>query len=177
MTLRTLPRAAVAGLTAVTALTLLSSCSSSRQTAEVERAKVKHAATSYMQAWLDKPSDPADMCRWQTKAMRPNHEADGGTIPGCIARYEDDFAEQDSDAGRGHLDIRVSHIQNVAATATQPRGKGALVTLHRSGEEPFRYALRLVPQSVTWRVSQTADVGSRYRHTDDPVDEVLEHTP
>lgn len=138
--------------------------------------QVAAVAKDYMRAWLIvSPSDSTRMCELQTKAARPNFDDDGGTLKGCITTYKDYFSDPDDDSGRAPLTVTIDHVQDVVASAQHPAGKGALATMHRTGEKPFRYALRLIKEDGRWRVEQTADVSDDHRHTDDPVAAVLEN--
>ena len=167
-------RAAGAVLAAVGALAALSACAPAGSRSD-DRVQIRATAEEYMRAWLDKPSDPRAMCRLQAPQMRPNYPADGGTRSGCIARYRQWFADQDSDASRGRLAIGVARVQPIRATATRPAGRGVLVALQRTGEQPYRYALRLVDDGGRWRIAQSEPVNnSLYRHAEDPVGVVLE---
>ncbi|MFF6829870.1 MULTISPECIES: hypothetical protein [Streptomyces] len=174
-------RLAAAALTA-TVLGALAACSSSdgtpaKPSASADAtARVKSTATTYLRAWMAvTPSDGRTMCTLETAAARPNFDDDGGTLKGCIARRQQDSAADTADPSstRAPLSITVSNVQDVPASHTHPAGKGVLATLHRSGDKPFRYALRLVKDGDAWRIEQKTDVGDRYAHTADPVAAVL----
>ncbi|MFD3422033.1 hypothetical protein [Streptomyces decoyicus] len=171
-------RTAGAVLTA-TALTTLAACSSDTgsnkpkahgpSTTEL----VSKSSHDYMHAWMAvAPADAKTMCSLQTKAARPNFDEDGGTLAGCIKERKD-IGDEDTDSGRAPLNIKISNVQDVAASASHPAGKGALATMHRAGEDQFRYVLRLVKEGDKWLIEQTSDVGERFSHTADPVASVL----
>ncbi|MFK0296338.1 hypothetical protein ACIQU6_38505 [Streptomyces sp. NPDC090442] len=137
--------------------------------------QVTTTAQNFMHAWMAvEPMDGKTMCALQTKAARPNFDEDGGTLAGCIAQHKrDSTADTTGGASRAPLSISLSNVQDVAASQTHPAGKGVLATMHRAGEKPFRYALRVVKDGNQWHIEQRNDVGSRYRHTADPVAAVL----
>ena len=136
--------------------------------------QVTTVARNFMHAWMAvTPSDGKTMCELQTKAARPNFDEDGGTLAGCIARRKQDSTADTNGASRAPLSISISNFQDVPASRTHPAGKGVLATMHRAGEKPFRYALRVVKDGNQWHIEQRNDVGSRYRHTADPVASVL----
>ncbi|MFF4205581.1 hypothetical protein ACFYZ8_33590 [Streptomyces sp. NPDC001668] len=174
-------RLAAAALTA-TVLGALAACSSSggtpaKPSASADpTAKVKSTAATYMKAWMAvTPSDGRTMCTLETAAARPNYDDDGGTLKGCIAQRQEDSAADTADPAstQAPLSIKVSNVQDVPASDTHPAGKGVLATMHRTGDKPFRYALRLVKDGDAWRIEQKTDVGDRYAHTADPVAAVL----
>lgn len=134
--------------------------------------QVARNAQQYMSAWMANPH-PETRCRLETKAKHPNYAKDGGTLTGCINTYASRNATPTAGPTRAPLTITIDHIQDVAASAKHPAGKGALANLHRQGEEPFRYALRLVQDEGQWRVEQTESINGDYRHTADPVLAVL----
>ncbi|WP_431983848.1 hypothetical protein [Streptomyces qinglanensis] len=179
------PRIRPAAVTAwsATALLALAACSSESGTDDPKpsgpstKQLVTKSAHDYMHAWMAvEPADAKTMCRLQTKAARPNFDDDGGTLTGCIKEYKDIGAE-DADSDSPELKIKISNIQNVPASATHPAGKGVLATMHRAGEDRFRYVLRLVKEGDKWLIEQTSDsVGDRYAHTADPVAPVLAET-
>ncbi|MGW0703021.1 hypothetical protein ACWD0A_27645 [Streptomyces sp. NPDC002867] len=174
--IRCVTAAVLAGL----ATAALASCSSSNSPSDKSAAGpsttelVTKSAHDYMHAWMAvEPSNASAMCKLQTKAARPNFDKDGGTLQGCIAERETISAGSSTDPSRGALDITISHVQDVPASATHPAGKGALATMKRPDEDQFRYALRLVKEGDTWLIEQTTDVGERYAQTADPVAPVL----
>ncbi|MEU5425775.1 hypothetical protein AB0H73_09220 [Streptomyces olivoreticuli] len=176
-------RATVTALTTAVLVAALASCSSASSGTSDDHPKgpgeaqqVTTVAKDYLHAWMAvSPADHKTMCELKTKAARPNFGQDGGTLDGCITASKDGAAGKDDNAGRAPLDITVDHVQDVTASRKHPAGKGALATLHRDGEEPFRYAMRLIKEDGHWRVEQTTDVGDNYRHSDDPVAGVLEN--
>jgi hypothetical protein len=178
MNLRT--RLAAAALTA-TALGALAACSSDPTPAKPAAsadptAQITSTTTKYLQAWMaTTPSDASTMCTLETAAARPNFDDDGGSLKACIAQRQEDSAADTAEPAstRAPLTIKVTAVQDVPASDTHPAGKGVLATLHRSGEDQFRYALRLVKDGDAWRIEQKTDVGDRYAHTADPVAAVL----
>lgn len=175
-------RTTVTALTTAVLVAALASCSSgSTKTDDAAKGpsdeqQVTTVAKDYLHAWMAvSPADHKTMCELKTKAARPNFDKDGGTLAGCITASQDGAASKDDNAGRAPLTITVDHVQDVTASRKHPAGKGALATLHRDGEETFRYAMRLIKEDGHWRVEQTNDVGDNYRHTDDPVAGVLEN--
>ena len=158
--------------------TLAAGCSSDSNTPSDPKKpsthqQVTHTARSYLHAWMAvKPADAKTMCSLESKASRPNFDDDGGTLSGCV-KERADIGAQDNDTSRAPLEIKISHMQAMPATDRHPAGKGVLATLHRAGEDRFRYALRLVPEAKSWRVNQANDVSDRYDHTADPVAPVL----
>ncbi|MFF9786330.1 hypothetical protein [Streptomyces nigrescens] len=174
---------AVAVLTcsALCALTACSSSSSSPDTAASSGPSTKQLVTKsakdFLHAWMAvEPSDGETMCKLQTKAARPNFDEDGGTLHGCITQRQRDSAGDTTDKGnatRAPLSISISNYQDVLASRTHPAGKGVLATMHREGEDQFRYALRVVKDGGQWHIEQKNDVGPRFRHTADPVAAVL----
>jgi hypothetical protein len=179
-------RTGIAAL-ALTALSTLSGCSSDTEPAAASDRKVAPAppapdhnkliadtARAYMLAWLAKnPADAKSMCELSTKAHRPNFDEDGGTITGCVNSYWKDIGAGDDDSGRAPLTIKISHVQDVAASPTHPAGKGALATGHRAGEDQWRNVLRLIKEDGKWRVEQVEDVDDYFAHTADPVVPIL----
>ncbi|MER6126564.1 hypothetical protein ABT173_28895 [Streptomyces sp. NPDC001795] len=161
------------------ALLALSACGSSddgkqsgNDAAQQETKQVANAAKAYMTAWLQRPSQPKQMCELETKAARPNYSKDGGSLSGCITTYTAYFNDQKPE--KSALTIAVDHVQDVPASSSRPAGKGALATCKRAGGEPFRYALRLVKEGGAWRIAQRAEAdGDQYAHTTDPVADVL----
>jgi hypothetical protein len=169
------PRLPAAAALLLAAAAATAGCSSTHPAGTGTGNQPETTATAYMRAWLVKPSDPDTMCRLQLPAMRPNYPKDGGTQAGCVAAYRADFAGQGTDAGRPALTLTVTDQQDLPASAGQPAGTGVLVTGHRPGTDPFRYALRLVGTAGTWRIAQVADAdGDQYAHNPDPVADVLE---
>ncbi|MDJ0346958.1 hypothetical protein QMK19_34630 [Streptomyces sp. H10-C2] len=165
---------------AAAALTSLAACSNSSGSATDAAGpdpvqQVTTNARAYISAWMaTEPADAKAMCALQTKAARPNFSKDGGTLDGCVAQRRRNSTPADpSAAPRGPLTITISNVQDVPASATHPAGKGALATMSRPGRDPFRYALRLVKEGDSWLVEQTTDVGTRFKHTADPVAPVL----
>ncbi|WP_372412642.1 hypothetical protein [Streptomyces luteireticuli] len=178
---RTRRQLAAAAATAA-AISVLCACGSSGHGTAAEespaddgRQAVAAVAKRYMEAWMVKPARPKEMCELETTSARPNYSKDGGSAEGCVSTYEGYFKDQDTDSGRPPLTVSVDNVQDVVASRTHPAGKGVLATLRRDGEEPSRYALRLVQEGGSWRVEQNSDVGSRYRNTADPVADVLLH--
>ncbi|MFD9040883.1 hypothetical protein [Streptomyces bottropensis] len=176
-------RRASAAAVAAAVLTTLAACSTSDSGSDKPQKKgpsteqlVSKAAQDYMHAWMAvKPADAKTMCELSTKASRPNFDEDGGTLAGCVEERKTIGAE-DTDTTRAPLDIKISNVQDVPASDTHPAGKGALATMHRSGEDQFRYAVRLVKEGDKWLIEQTSDVGDRFAHTADPVAPVLAGT-
>ncbi|MFE1190077.1 hypothetical protein [[Kitasatospora] papulosa] len=175
MTVRhALPAAAAAAV-----LLTLSACGSSedgkpsgQDTAQQDTKEVTTTAQAYMTAWMSRPSQPEKMCDLETQAARPNYSKDGGSLTGCVTTYSGYFADQKPD--NSTLTVKVDHVQDVAASGTQPAGKGALATCKRAGGEPFRYALRLVQEAGAWRIAQSEEAdGEQYAHTADPVVDLL----
>ncbi|EGX58473.1 MULTISPECIES: hypothetical protein [Streptomyces] len=178
-------RRASAAALAAAVLTALAACSNSDSDSGSDKPQkkgpsteqlVSKAAQDYMHAWMAvKPADAKTMCELSTKASRPNFDEDGGTLAGCVKERKTIGAE-DTDTTRAPLDIKISNVQDVPASDTHPAGKGALATMHRSGEDQFRYAVRLVKEGDKWLIEQTSDVGDRFAHTADPVAPVLAGT-
>ncbi|MEU5900344.1 hypothetical protein [Streptomyces venezuelae] len=176
MTSRTASLATIAAVAAV----LLTACSSGEDSTDKPAAKpdptaqITKTAKAYVTAWFDsKPMDAKTMCELQTKAARPNFDDDGGTLKGCIAERTDDSPEP-AESGRAPLTIKITHVQEVPASDAHPAGQGVLATMHRAGEKPYRYVLRLVKEgSDQWKIEQTSDVNDRFAHTADPVAPVL----
>lgn len=176
MTSRTAPLATAAALAAM----LLTACSSGDSEKDKPAAKpnptvqITKTAKAYVTAWFDtKPTDGKTMCALQTKAARPNFDDDGGTLKGCVAERTED-SDEPAESGRAPLTIKITKVQDVPASDAHPAGKGVLATMHRSGEEPYRYVLRLVKEgSDQWKIEQTSDVNDRFAHTADPVAPVL----
>ncbi|MEV7885177.1 hypothetical protein ACWD3I_25365 [Streptomyces sp. NPDC002817] len=176
-------RASAAVGAAAAVLTTLAACSDSGSGSDKAQTKgpsaeqlVTKAAGDYMHAWMAvKPADAQTMCALSTKASRPNFDEDGGTLAGCV-RERKTIGAEDTDATRAPLDIKISNVQDVPASDTHPAGKGALATMHRSGEDQFRYVVRLVKEGDQWLIEQTSDVGDRFSHTADPVAPVLAGT-
>ncbi|MFB6884141.1 hypothetical protein ACFCY8_25265 [Streptomyces noursei] len=173
------PRRTAGALLAVTALAALTACSTDSGTTKPAphgpstTELVTKAAGDYMHAWMAvKPADARTMCELQTKASRPNFTKDGGTLAGCITERKD-IGAGDTDTNRAPLNIKISNIQDVPASPRHPAGKGAMATMHRAGEDQFRYVLRLVKEGESWHIEQTSDVGDRFSHTADPVAAVL----
>ncbi|MEJ1202822.1 MULTISPECIES: hypothetical protein [unclassified Streptomyces] len=146
------------------------SASSGPDTAQL----VADNARGYMLAWqATNPSDAKRMCDLSTKAHRPNFDEDGGTMAGCLNSYWKDIGAEDDDSTRAPLTIKISHVQDVAASPTHPAGKGALATGHRAGEDQWRNVLRLIQEDGKWRVEQVEDVDDYFAHTADPVATIL----
>ncbi|MEJ8654795.1 hypothetical protein WKI65_43855 [Streptomyces sp. MS1.AVA.3] len=167
-----------AGLLAALALGALTGCGESdagdsgKPKGASDTQQVATNAEKYMNAWMSKPN-PKVRCKLETKANRPNYRHDGGTLAGCISEYTSHDDDQ-ADPSRAPLSIAISHVQDVQATGQHPAGKGALASMHRKGEDPFRYVLRLVKEDGQWAVEQSESVYSgRYGHTADPVVDVL----
>lgn len=126
-----------------------------------------------MKAWMLDPADVKTMCELETKAARPNFTDDGGTVDGCIAARKS-LTERTPESDRAPLQFVIEHVQDVKASRKHPAGKGVLATGQRSGEKPFRYALRLIKEDGQWKIEQDEDVyEDRYGHTADPVADVL----
>ncbi|MEU6183206.1 MULTISPECIES: hypothetical protein [Streptomyces] len=183
------PRTVRTGIAALvlTALSALSGCSSDTEPAAASDYKpapvssgpdhdklVADTARDYMLAWLaENPADAKSMCELSTKAHRPNFDDDGGTITGCVNSYWKDIGAKDDDNGRAPLTIKISHLQDVAASQAHPAGKGVLATGHRAGEDQWRNVLRLIAEGGKWRVEQVEDVDDYFAHTADPVAPIL----
>lgn len=172
-------RHALTAAAAAAALLTLSACGSSddgkpsgQDTARQDTKEVTNTAQTYMTAWMSRPSQPEKMCNLETKAARPNYSKDGGSLKGCVTTYTGYFADQKPD--NTTLTVTIDHVQDVAASGTRPAGKGVLATCKRAGNDPFRYALRLVKEDGAWRIAQSAEAdGDQYAHTADPVADVL----
>ncbi|MGW1976654.1 hypothetical protein [Streptomyces sp. NPDC001889] len=172
-TLRT--RALTAAALTTTALGTLAACgndTASGPRPEDTTRQVTSTAHAFMHAWMGvQPMDGTTMCTLQTRAARPNHGDDGGTLKGCIAERRPDSADRAGadDPSRPPLTITISHVQDVPASAAHPAGKGALATLQRTGQDRHRYALRLVKEDGQWRIQQRTDIDDPHTRTADPV--------
>ncbi|MET9778952.1 hypothetical protein ABZ023_32665 [Streptomyces sp. NPDC006367] len=114
-------------------------------------------ATAYMTGLANGTASPETMCELATTTNRPSFPDDGGTLAGCITAHQNAFRNRQPN--NAPATVTVARLRDVPATATQPAGKEALVTVRKCGPTPWSYLLRLTEEDGHWRVARLDEAG------------------
>lgn len=143
-------RTLTATVAACAALGTLSACGS--DPTGPSGTPAERAATAYVTGLANGTANPETMCRLETTTNRPNFRDDGGTLAGCITAYQKAFRDRPPTAVPAT--VAVGRLRDVPATATQPAGKEALVSVRTDGLAPWSYVLRLTEEDGHWCVGR-----------------------
>ncbi|MFI1312842.1 hypothetical protein ACH4TS_22260 [Streptomyces albidoflavus] len=151
-------RTLTATVAACAVLGTLSACGSDPTgPSDTPAERATSAATAYVSGLANPTASPETMCELETTTNRPNIPDDGGTLAGCITAYQNAFRDRVLSAAPAA--VTVGRLRDVPATATQPAGKEAVVTVQKNGPTPWGYVLRLTEQDGHWRVARLDKAG------------------